>query len=342
MLALAAALAACDATSSSPPPEATTERAPERPSATAELDALAARVLDEELGRALTDARVRSALAVVLDPRDGRVIAMQSLDRDGARDPERPAREARNHGSLVKSLTIAAALDAGVITTTDSFDGRGGALDLGGVTVRDAEPHGAMTPADVLALSSNVGAIQIYQRLGRDGLASSFARFGLAHRVPDAARSDDVLAARLAYGAALEATPLEHAAALAAIANGGVHHAPWRTGEPPSPGARAITADTAASVLAMLEGAVSRDDGTGRRARVPGLRVAGKTGTVPVGEDARYGAFVGAAPLPEPRLVVLAGAVAEGSDYGGGTIAAPTFARIVARLLAPGDAEGAE
>ncbi|HJL15199.1 MAG TPA: penicillin-binding transpeptidase domain-containing protein [Sandaracinaceae bacterium LLY-WYZ-13_1] len=320
-------LAACDAVAPTGGPEAAVP--PREPSP----DGRAARVLDEELSRTVASPDVRSALAVVLDARTGRALAMQSLEADGAFDPERPAREVRRHGSVVKPLTVAAALDTGCVEPTDRFEG--GELVLAGHRVRDWAPHGAMSLGDVMAFSSNVGTTRIFERLGREPLIEALTRAGLGHRISDAARRDDVRAARLAYGASFEATPLEIAAAFGAIANDGVYRRPWRAGEPRPEGERVLSSDAAASTMALLEGAVARDDATGRRARVPGYRVAGKTGTVPFGDDAVYGVFVGVAPADAPRFVVLVGVVA-GAEQSGGTVAAPAFARVARRLLRTG------
>lgn len=287
-------------------------------------------MLDEELARTLAEPSLRSALAVVLDPRDGRVLAMQSLEGD-ARDPELPARVVRSHGSVGKTFTVAAALDRGLVSPGDSF--AGDEFSLGGMRVADGQPHGAMTLGDVLAFSSNVGTAHVFERLGRDALVDALARFHLAERIPAEAREDDSTAARLAIGVGLEATPLELAVAFAAVADGGVLHAPWREGSPSTPGERVISPEAAATCMALLEGAVSRDDGTGRRARVPGHRVAGKTGTMPLGDGTMHGVFVGAVPVEAPRLVVLVGVISESAEYSGGTVAAPAFARIAARLL---------
>lgn len=289
------------------------------------------RILDDELGRALERPEIRSALAVVVDPRDGRVIAMQS--REGAtRDPELPARDVRPHGSVAKSFSIALALDRGVVQPSDTFEGA--PLALGGASVSDSATHGTMSLEDVVAFSSNVGATQVFERLGRAELLAGLAAFHLGHRVPDAARDDDAVAARVAYGAELSATPLEVASAFAAIADGGVVHTPWRRGEAPTPGEHVISAEAAQRAMALLEASVAREDGTGRLARVPGARVAGKTGTVPLDETATQGAFVGAVPSDAPRFVVLVDVIAEGHDYSGGTLAAPVFAAIAERLLA--------
>lgn len=251
----------------------------------------------------------------------------------GICEPELPEREARSHGSVAKVFSIATAIEFDVITLDEMLLAEGGSYEYAGLVVRDMTSHRAMSVGDVLAFSSNVGAIRIFERLGRDRLFDGLSRFRLAHRIPDDARTSDAVAANIAYGG-LSATPLEVAVAFAAIANGGVLHVPWRDSEVTSTSARALSPETAQTMMRLLEGAVTRDDATGRLARVPGHRVAGKTGTVSVSEHTKYGSFVGAIPADDPRYVILVGVLVEGAGYHGGTVAAPAFARIAARLLA--------
>jgi cell division protein FtsI (penicillin-binding protein 3) len=283
-----------------------------------ELSTLEFRVLDEELARVQAEPHVHMTLGVVLDPRNGHVLAMQSRTGDDV-DLELAAREPRSHGSVAKSFSIASAIEFGAIALDDTFSTEGG--------------REAMTIGDVIALSSNVGALLIFERLGRDRLFEGLSRFHLDHRIPEIARTSDAEAARIASGG-LIATPLELAVAFAAIANGGVFYAPWRDSESPTQGERVLSPETARTMMSLLEGAVARDDATGRLARVPGHRVAGKTGTFPSGEATIYGSFVGAIPAEAPRYVILIGVLVEGDGYHGGTIAAPAFARVSTRLVA--------
>jgi cell division protein FtsI (penicillin-binding protein 3) len=134
----------------------------------------------------------------------------------------------------------------------------------------------------------------------------------------------------------LSSTPLEVAAAFAALANGGVYHAP--TFVPAhDDGERVVRAETAATVLELLEGATS-DRGTGKAARVEGVRVAGKTGTAHLGKGVDtsdyYSSFVGTAPLENPRYVIFVGAETPRDGGTGGQVAAPVFGRVMTRLLA--------
>lgn len=289
-------------------------------------------IVDETLRELAGQAHVRLASAVVLDPRTGQVLAMSAID-EGRADPELPARESMGHGSVGKVFTLAAALDAGVIAPTDTFESPATYV-FAGRTIRDASHHATMTVGDVMAFSSNIGTTRIFERLGRAGYLDAMTRFHLDHRLPPEARTDDGTAAYNAYGGGLEATSLELAAAFAAVVNGGVYHRPWRTGDAPTEGERVLRSETAAAMRTLLEGAVAREDATGHRARVEGHRVGGKTGTVPHGEGLTFGAFVGTLPVDDPRYVILVGVRSQSSDYSGGTLAAPAFARIAEQLMA--------
>ncbi len=286
-------------------------------------------ILDEELAATASRPEIESALAVVLDPRVGRVVAMQSFAGDVA-DPEVPARERRSHGSVGKVFTYALAIERGVRTPADRLEGV--SLEVGGERVQDREERASMSVEDALAFSSNVGAVHVLERLGAASLVEGLTALHLGAATPSGAIDDPLTAARLAYGPALEGTPLEIASAFAAVVNGGVYHAPWRTGEAATEGERVLSEETSRAMSALLEATVTREDGTGHRAAIAGLRIAGKTGTMPLGGERTHGAFVGVVSVDAPRYVILVDVVTRTGDYSGGTVAAPLFARIATRL----------
>ncbi|UJR78570.1 penicillin-binding transpeptidase domain-containing protein [Sandaracinus amylolyticus] len=296
------------------------------------LDARAREVIDLELARAFAEPTTRAMSIVVLDPATGRVIAMNGR-RGESVDPAIPERDAVPHGSVGKTFTIAIALDRGAITTEDAFDGGEGAATFGALRMRDASPHGVMSLEDVVAFSSNIGTARVLERVGREAWLEGMARLHLDHRVPEAARADVEETIPVAIGAGLAPTPLEVAAAFAAIVNGGTYHAPWREGEAPSPGERVLSEATSATMVALLEASIVREDGTGHGALVAGHRVAGKTGTARLDDGASYAAFAGVAPLEAPRFVIVVGVDTVDEGYTGGTVAAPAFARIATALL---------
>lgn len=326
-----AALACGSPPSSATPPTPADAPAAALPTDTLPADTLPAdAVLDAELRTLVSSDDVSLALAVVLDARTGRILAMQSVSDDGV-DPEAPARDRLSHGSVGKTFTYAIALDRGALAPGDDLDGT--PLTVAGETISDRELHGTMSVEDAIAFSSNVGAARAFERLGREPLLSGLGALHL-----DATAADDAAAVRLAYGPGLEVTPLQIASAFAAVVNGGTYHAAWRDGEAPTRGEPVLSADTSAEMRALLEAAVVREDATGHRALLATHRVGGKTGTMPLepgadGVAGTRGCFAGAVPIDDPAYVVVVNVTARTSEYSGGTLAAPAFARIADRLM---------
>ncbi|MCB9624079.1 MAG: hypothetical protein H6723_12235 [Sandaracinus sp.] len=257
---------------------------------------------------------------LVLDPRDGRVVATAG---SGPLGDDEPLRRAPT-GSTFKAVTLAAALGAG-LDPSQAFDG------TACCGVRDAHPRARLDPRTTIVHSSNVGTARIVEAVGADpivAMVESLAwneAFHLHGRHADAAlvpHDDPERHARFASGIGTEATLLHLASAYGAIANGGEWIEPTTRGD----GARRCVMDSqvSATLLGFLEDAVR--EGTGQRARVEGVRVAGKTGTVPSG-DATYSLFVGVAPVEAPTRVIAVRVEATG-DHHGGSAAAPVFAEL--------------
>jgi cell division protein FtsI (penicillin-binding protein 3) len=297
------------------------------PAQASTIDAQVQAIVEEEIERMNTEWSPCAAIVLVLDPRTGNVLAAGYRGGTEA-NAQLAAVRPIVAGSTIKPLVVAAALEEGVIKPTDRFD----TSPLG--TIVDAKPHGTLDVGEILAVSSNVGLAKIFDKLGGPRLAVWEKRFHLAS-APSTIASDSV-DVRVAIGAKVSSTPLEMTAAFATLANGGVYHAPTfvpRHGD----GERVVRAETAATVLALLEG-VTGERGTGKAARVDGVRVAGKTGTahLGLGKDTsdHYASFVGTAPLDAPRYVIFVGAETPRDGGTGGQVAAPAFGRLMTRLLA--------
>lgn len=275
------------------------------------VDKNAQAIADQELERMTKDWAPTTAIVLVMDPHTGTVIAASSR---GGSETSAAAAAARpiTVGSTVKPLVVAAALDAGSIAPTDRFD----ASPQPNAAIKDAEPHGMLDVGEILAVSSNVGISKIVGKLDPATLAAGLERFHLPATPPDAVSTGS-----------LSSTPLDMAAAYGVLADGGIYHAPSFAAHDGA-GQRIIRADTAATTLALLEG-VTGDHGTGKAARVDGVRVAGKTGT-----SSTYASFIGIAPLDQPRYVVFVGAESPRDGGSGGQVAAPVFSRVMTRLLA--------
>ncbi len=219
-------------------------------------------------------------------------------------------------GSVMKAFTISAALDAGAITTSDTFVDNNN-LRLAGVRIQNADRywypygHGELTAGDVLKLSNNVGAAKIGLTLGRERLYDAFRRFGFGSLTgvdisgeepgvvwnPDGPNgSGDLTAAQNAFGQGLSVTALQLMAGYAAIANGGTLVTPhvvagWTTPDgtyhdnQQPPGERIMRPETAHTVLGLLTDAV--DNGIAQPATIPGYSIAGKTGTAQIAGPVR-------------------------------------------------------
>lgn len=329
-------LTACAAPEARPP-----EVAPPaaRPPLGSTIDARLQVIADEELDRTLAEWKASAGTVLILDPASGEILA--SAGRVDGASSSVALQRAYVTGSTLKTILVAAALDEGVVTPADSFDCGQGQRAYGDHLLRDASPRGALTLAEMLAVSTNVGFSHVADRLGGDRVGRWFRRFhfGQAPGVLPASIDLSTLAgARTAIGGLMTATPLQVAAAYAAIANEGAYVAPTlgkRTGAPPRE--QLVRPETARAVKAMLDAVVNGPLGTGAAARVAGARVIGKTGTAiwkeSGGGEGRYASFVGIVPADAPRFVILVGVEGPRDDGGGHTVAAPAFARVASRAL---------
>jgi cell division protein FtsI (penicillin-binding protein 3) len=317
-MTLVAAAAACVSLDSAPAyaGEATTRSA----TPIAAKDPALQSAAEDELDRAMAAYPASGAIAIVLDARTGAVLAAATRG-DG------DARAARAPGSTMKPFTFAAAIEAGVATAATRIDCENGTRRYGDRTLADASPHGTLDLGAILAVSSNVCTAKLVEPLG-DRLAESLRRYHFA--APAHIDTRSIEGASIASGGGIRASALDVATGYTAFADGGVYHAPDGTSE------RVMAADTARTVLTMLDRVVNDADGTGHAARIDGVRVAGKTGTAQSRGDRHYASFVGIVPADAPRFVVLVGI--DGVDGAGGKVAAPVFAKIAARALGRDDA----
>lgn len=269
-------------------------------------------IVDEEAARARSEWHASRVAVVVLAARSGAVLAAHD---DAAGAPVEPA-------SALKPLVISLALDTGQITPESRFDCGNGARAYGTEQLRDARPYGELSVSEILAVSSNVGVSRIFDGLGGRRLHDGLSKFEI--ETPEPIEDGSLRGAVLAIGHGVATTPLALARAYSVFANGGEYVAA---------GARRRVIGTAAAerTLALLEGAVASERATGRAAQIPGVRVAGKTGTSD--GEAPFATFVGLLPAERPEYVIYVGIAGVDPNLGGGKAAAPLFARIAERLL---------
>ena len=304
-------------------------------------------IAQQELGRAMDEWKAAAGTVLVLDPSRGEILANAGVARGAAVDVA--VGSAFVPGSTIKAFTLAAALEERVISPTDSFDCERGAWSYHGAIIRDGEANGVLSVPEMLAVSSNIGFGKIYDRLGpgRLGRWLRAFHFGSAPAIEGAVvgaipeRIDDRRAegVLVAIGQGMTASPIQVAAGYAVLANGGFYVPPTlthRTGEVPRE--PILKPETAHTVVALLEHVVSDEQATGTRARVDGVRVAGKTGTaswtLADGNEGIYASFVGIVPSTAPRFVILVGLEQpQGEEASGGGAAAPVFSRVATRAL---------
>jgi cell division protein FtsI (penicillin-binding protein 3) len=314
-----------------------------------------------ELKAAVLEHRAHGGSAVVLDVWTGEVLAMVNQpaynpnnrrELASARARNRSATDVFEPGSTIKPFTVAAGLESGLYRPETRIDTAPGQFRVGRNTVKDIRNYGLIDVTTVLSKSSNIGASKIALALPPEQLWGLLNRLGFgavtgsafpgeaAGHLAHHARWREIDRATLAYGYGLSVTPLQLVQAYAVLASDGARRpVSFLRVEHPPAGEPVMRPELAARMREMLEAAVGKD-GTGSLARVPGYRVAGKTGTVrksgPGGyaEDRYLAVFAGLAPASRPRLAMVV-LIDEpgGAAYYGGQVAAPVFSRVMAGAL---------
>lgn len=314
-----------------------------------------------ELKSAVEHSGARSGSVVTLDVTTGDVLALVNQpsynpNRVGARDFDgmrnRAITDLYEPGSTAKPFAILAALETGRYWPDTVIDTAPGYLMVGRKLIEDPLNRGQLTLAEVLARSSQVGVAKIALGLEGSHLYDVFHRSGLgsipATGLPgevsglltDRDIDNPIVRASLAYGYGVTASAMQLAQSYLTIASGGVRRqVNLIRGLPRASEERVFEESDVVSLLRMMEG-VASSKGTAPKAQVPGFAVAGKTGTsrkVTSGtyDDTRHVAlFAGIAPSRDPQVVVVV-IINEplGEHVGGGEVAAPVFARILARSL---------
>lgn len=317
-----------------------------------------------ELKAAVTSHRAKSGSAVLLDARNGEVLAL--VNQPSYNPNNRALLKAENMrnraladliepGSTMKPFTVAAALDSERYAPSTPVNTAPGYMRVKHKTIRDHRDYGVLDLTGIIKKSSNVGVTKLAHNLGAEkiwrffhdagmGTASALGFPGEAvGSLPYPEQMDELRLATMSYGYGLSSTPLQLAQAYTSFSQRGCRQAVrllmQKNIENSPECQRVMKAHTARHILTMLE-TVTSEKGTGRRARVDGYRVGGKTGTAhKVGregyEDAQYTAiFAGLAPISDPELVlVVVVDEPQGQEYYGGEVAAPVFSRIMGQAL---------
>jgi cell division protein FtsI (penicillin-binding protein 3) len=320
------------------------------------------------LAEGIERVHAKAGSVVVLDPRSGDVLALANYPEYNPNVFDKvPMAVRRNRavndlfepGSTFKSILMSAALQEGVVRIGDQIFCENGHYRIGGETIHDAHPLGLITAKSVIAASSNIGAAKIGMQLGRERFAHYIQAFGFGQKtgvelpgeafglVRPAKKWPLIQLATVSYGQGISVSTMQLAQAYAAIANDGVMMRPrllnmiqtpdgQKRMMPRPAGVRVIAHDTAQTLNQMLEAVVS-DKGTGTRAEIPGIEVAGKTATAQkvdpatstYSQDKFVANFAGYVPANDPRLVIVV-MVDEPPrpNHFGGIAAAPIFQKI--------------
>jgi cell division protein FtsI (penicillin-binding protein 3) len=331
-------------------------------------------IAQRELLAAIEKTHAMAGSVIVINPNTGEILAMANWPRFNPNvASEAPAESRMNRavsalyepGSTFKLITLAAAFDQDITRPNEVFDCENGAIYIAGHRIRDHKPFGLLNVADILAQSSDVGAIKIAVRLGAPRFYEYIRAFGfgtptgvdlpgeskgLLHRLENWSA---ISIGSVSMGQEIGVTPIQLITAVSAIANGGLLIRPHvvqqiKRGEQvlPTPASlsaaeprRVIRPETAATLRRLMEGVVLH--GTGPLARLDGWTAAGKTGSAQKIDPAtgRYSptqliaSFTGFAPISNPAVTILISLDSPVGLHEGGQVAAPVFKRIAEQVL---------
>lgn len=317
------------------------------------------------LADAVSQWQAKAGSIVVMDPRNGEILAMASVPQfnpndfgayDAAAYRNQPVVDTYEPGSTIKSMTAAAVIEAGIYQPDSVFE-LPPTIEIGGRTIHEAHERETAnwSLTQIVTNSSNVGSVMLGIALGEQGLYDSFAAFGLTEKtgidypgeaqgwLPSPDRWSASSIGTIPFGQGVSVTPMQLARALSAIANGGDLVSPHLLREMPDspmteldwPSERAVSSETAASMRTVLTDVVN--EGTGAAAAVAGYQVAGKTGTAQkartdgqagYAEGKYVASFSGFLPADNPRVLIVVNIDEPSRSIYGGVVAAPTFSRV--------------
>ncbi|HKB98047.1 MAG TPA: penicillin-binding transpeptidase domain-containing protein [Terriglobales bacterium] len=334
-------------------------------------------IAERELERGMQETRAIAGTVIVENPHTGEILALtnrptfnpnirKEIRNEALKD--RAVSDVYEPGSTFKMVTISAGLEEKITRPDEMFDCQMGSIVINGMRIRDSKPHGVLSVADILAESSDVGAIKVALRLGDERFYKYIRAFGFGQQtgieLPGETRGltkpverwSKVSIGAISMGQEIGISPLQLASLISTIANDGVHvpprivagtlqpqtapqNTPQRIAFQPAEGTRVVSSLTAAEMRQMLQGVVLH--GTGRKAILEGYSSAGKTGTAQKVDPAtglysktKYVAsFAGFAPINDPQIAVVVILDSAVGLHQGGQVSAPVFQRIMQQVL---------
>ena len=333
-------------------------------------------LVESHLKTAVKDKGAKGGFAIVMDPRTGEILALANElgfdpNRFSAVNPatgkNKAITDCFDPGSTFKPFLAAAALEEGAVKETDLFNCENGHYAIADRVFHEAQRkrHGTLSVHDILKYSSNIGAIKISEKLGKEKFYQYIRKFGFGDKtgidlpgevsglLRPVEKWTRVDAATVAFGQGISVTAIQLITALSSVANQGVLMKPFivrglmdRKGNivqayHPTVVRRAISTETAKRLTAILTDVVGMEDGTGKRAGIVNVAVAGKTGTSQKFDFSRrvYStervktSFMGFFPAEDPQIAILVSLDEPQRDRWGGVAAAPVFKNIGEQLL---------
>jgi cell division protein FtsI (penicillin-binding protein 3) len=324
--------------------------------------------LEEELTSAMTSTGAKSILAIVMDPHTGNVYAMgqrPTFDPNESRRANESVMANRlvsylyEPGSTMKVFFAAQAIETGLMQASTPVDCGNGEIKIGNKKIREAEAshrYPTIPLEKVIRFSSNVGAVRVVQKLGIDTTRATLEKFGftgktgieLPGEVSPGSKPPEFFTpfnlATVAFGQGIAVTPLQVVTAFASLANGGFAVKPHilmkSPGEALKETQRILSPKTVETMKNILVGVTEEKGGTGVAAAIPGLHIAGKTGTAQKYEAGAgyaggkyFASFVGFLPAERPELVIGVMVDEPKTGYYASQVAAPLFKKIALRSL---------
>ncbi|HEU0367997.1 MAG TPA: penicillin-binding protein 2, partial [Candidatus Acidoferrum sp.] len=332
-------------------------------------------IAERELAAAIAKTHAMAGTVIVQNPNNGAILALANWPKFNPNSPTDAKADARmdravsaiyEPGSTFKLITLAAALDQNLTRPDEVFNCENGAVYIAGHRIRDHKPFGMLTVSDILAKSSDVGAIKIALRMGAPKFYEYIRVFGFGQQtgveLPGESKGilrkldnwSAISIGSVSMGQEVGVTPMQLVTAVSAIANGGTLYKPHVVAEvkrgseslpmagvlAPGEPKEAIRPETAATLRRLMEGVVLKG-GTGTRARLDGWTAAGKTGSAQKIDPAtgRYSptqliaSFSGFAPINDPAVTILVSLDSPVGEHEGGQVAAPVFKRIAEQVL---------
>jgi len=336
------------------------------------IDSQIQHIVERELKEGIEEMGGEKGMALIMKPETGEVLAMASypfVDPNSyGKFPESNRRNlpiwyAHEPGSTMKVFLAASAIEDKKVNPNSQFNCENGRRRIGSAVIKDVKPRGTLTVSEIVKYSSNIGASKIGELMGRDTYYKYLKKFGFGEKtgIGLPGESKGLLAtprkwgpielATISFGQGVSVTSIQIVTALSAIANGGYLMKPYViekmvdpqgniiTENKPEVVTRVISYDTSHQMKQILQSVV--EDGTGKKAQIPGFSVAGKTGTAQIPNPSTGGyysdryiaSFIGFTPVEDPEIVMAVVVEAPRKKTHGGSVAGPIFKNIAEKVL---------